>query len=350
VKADPLQHRTTPQAAAAYWLNHRRSGDMTAQEARAFQVWLDRDAANRAAYQELERLWGVLIAAVDDPEVIAAREHDARRFDVRARLRWVAVAASVLVLVGGGGLFGARLADNPLGIPALSRHELAAPADQGTDIGEGITEFRTSVGQRTTVTLPDRSVVTLDTDTVLRMHHTSGERRVSLEQGRAFFRVAKDPSRPFIVAAGDHLVRAIGTAFDVRVDADHFEVTLVEGRVKVETPSAKREQPVAAELRPGQRLAVIESAPQLSKVDLRTETSWHVGRLTFVRDPISDAVEEMNRYSEKKIFFQGGQAPDKSIIGVFRAGDVDSFAKAVQMEGLATVTAETEDFIELRAN
>ena len=349
MKADPLAHRTTPRTAAAYWLNHRRSGDMTAQEARAFQVWLDRDPENRAAYQELERMWGVLGAAVDDPEVIAARENDARTFDARIGLRWAAIAACALVLVGGGGVLGSGMLDNQTG-PAPALSGFAARGDQGTQVGQGITEFRTSVGQRTTVTLPDRSVVTLDTDTILRMHHAAGERRVSLERGRAFFRVAKDPSRPFVVAAGDHLVRALGTAFDVRVDPDHFEVTLVEGRVKVETPSPERRRPATKVLRPGQRLAIEENAPKLVKVDLRTETSWHVGRLTFVRDPISDAVEEMNRYSEKKIIFRDGQAPDKSIIGVFRAGDVDSFAKAVHMEGLANITSETEDFIELSAN
>jgi len=320
---------------------------MTAQEARAFQVWLDRAPANRAAYEELERLWNMVGEAVDDPGIIAAREDDARRFNASGRMRWAAVAASVAVLLGGGLLAPRLLDDGGLNAPQSG---FVAEDSQGALVAKGVTEFRTSVGQRTTVTLPDRSVVTLDTDTILRVHHTEGERRVSLDRGRAFFRVAKDPSRPFIVAADGHLVRAIGTAFDVRVDRGQFEVTLVEGRVKVLTPSPKRSQPASKDLRPGQRLAIAGSAPQVVKVDLRTETSWHVGRLTFVRDPITDAIAEMNRYSDKKIVFRSEGVPEKSIVGVFQAGDVESFAKAVQMEGLATITDETEDFIELSAN
>ena len=211
----------------------------------------------------------------------------------------------------------------------------------------GTAEFQTSVGQRTTVTLPDRSVVTLDTDTVLRVHDKPGERLVTLKRGRAFFRVAKDPNRPFIVAAGGHRVRAIGTAFDVWVAPDRFEVTLIEGKVKVETPSLFRLTASSARLQAGQRLAIADSAPQLTRVDLRTETTWHQGRLTFARDTLADAVAEMNRYSDKKIVFRDGRAPDKSIVGVFRAGDVDSLARAISMDGIAQITAQTDEYIEL---
>lgn len=339
---DPLENRKTPRAGAAYWLNHRRSGDMTAEDMRAFQVWLDRDPANRAAYEELERMWGALGAAIDDPQIMAAREEDARRVGRRVRLRWAAVAAGVVALVGG---FVA--VDRDLPLPRLPADQRAAFSEQ---VAHGPTEFRTSIGQRTTVTLPDHSTVTLDTDSVLRVLDSADERLVSLDKGRAFFKVAKDHRRPFVVLADGHRIRALGTAFDVQVGPDKFQVTLVEGRVKVETPSPKRPDAVTAELRPGQRLAVIEDAPKLVQVDLRTETSWHTGRLTFVRDPLSEAVEEMNRYSDKKIVFRDGKIPDKSIIGVFRAGDVDRFARAVEMDGLATVSAETDDFIELSAN
>jgi transmembrane sensor len=207
-------------------------------------------------------------------------------------------------------------------------------------------EFQTSVGQRTTVTLPDHSVVTLDTDTILRVHDKPGERLVSLERGRAFFKVAHDPSRPFIVQAGGHRVRAIGTEFDVRVGPRQFEVTLIQGRVKVETPSLFRATATTAQLVPGQRLEIDGSRPELMRVDLKSETTWHEGRLTFTRDTLADAVAEMNRYSDKKIVFDGG-VPEKSIIGVFRAGDVDSFAKALTMNGIAQVKSESENTIEL---
>src|SRR5690606_34195438 len=78
--------------------------------------------------------------------------------------------------------------------------------------------FRTELGQRSTVTLPDGSVVTLNTDTVVRTRADGERRLVYLDKGQAFFEVAKDPRRPFVVTAAGRTVTALGTAFDVRVD------------------------------------------------------------------------------------------------------------------------------------
>jgi len=335
------EQRTTARAAAAYWLNHRRSGDMTADDSKAFRAWLSADPANEAAYGELERVWGDLGALAEDPRLLDVRSVGPRRFHAGRLAPWGALAASVLVLAGGAGLTGV-LNRSPL---------MPSAAVQGPlTFGESPAEFQTSVGQKTTVTLPDHSVVTLDTDTILRVHNKPGERLVSLERGRAYFKVAKDPTRPFIVAAGGHRVRAVGTEFDVRVGPRQFEVTLIEGKVKVETPSLLRPTATTAQLTPGQRLDIAGNRPQLSQVDVRSETTWHEGRLTFSRDSLAAAVAEMNRYSDKKIVFRGGETPDRSIVGVFRAGDVDSFARALSMNGIADITAVTENRIELTAN
>lgn len=328
MSAEKLHDRKTPHAMAAWWLNERRAGDANAD---AFQAWLAADPANQVAYEQLERLWGGLGAVADDPRIMRESEVHRRRFANARRLRWGAMAASLVAMVATAGV----LWPEGGGIKPFAR---------------GAAEFQTSVGQRTTVTLPDRSVVTLDTDTILRVHDKPGERLVTLDRGRAFFRVAKDPTRPFIVEAKGHRVRAIGTAFDVRIGgAKDVEVTLIEGKVKVETRSLLRPVASSAQLTPGQRLEIAGARPQLVKVDLKAETTWHTGRLTFTRDKLVDAVAEMNRYSDKKIVFVGA-APDRAIVGVFRAGDVDSFAQALTMNGTAHVVWESDDAIELAAN
>src|SRR5690348_11833246 len=97
--AKSLDQRTTPREQAAWWLNERRSGDMTAESERAFEAWLAADPANRAAYEQLERLWGALGAAAEDPQLMASHEADRRRFNAGVRLRWGVLAASVVALV-----------------------------------------------------------------------------------------------------------------------------------------------------------------------------------------------------------------------------------------------------------
>lgn len=85
------------------------------------------------------------------------------------------------------------------------------------------------------------------------------------------------------------------------------------------------------------------------RVDTTRETSWLDGRLTFIRDPLAEAVEEMNRYSERKLVFTGGRVPDQRIVGVFRAGDIESFAQAAELNGFARIVNNTPDRIELTA-
>lgn len=87
----------------------------------------------------------------------------------------------------------------------------------------------------------------------------------------------------------------------------------------------------------------------IDRVDTVRETSWLDGRLTFMRDPLREAVDEMNRYSERKLVFTAGRVPDQRIVGVFRAGDVESFAQAAELNGFARIVAKTPDRIELTA-
>src|SRR5690606_23800307 len=94
---------------------------------------------------------------------------------------------------------------------------------------ERVVEHRTSVGQRSMFTLSDGTTVILDADSSLREQFTQTERRVELTRGRAFFDVAKDAARPFSVVAGEHVVLALGTAFDVELKPSATEVTLVRG-------------------------------------------------------------------------------------------------------------------------
>ena len=89
-----------------------------------------------------------------------------------------------------------------------------------------------------------------------------------------------------------------------------------------------------------------ESQPNDSAAGRRQPTRRYEAKRSAI---VRSAVEEMNRYSDRKIVFRDGRIPEKSIIGVFRAGDVERFAKAIEMDGFARVTAETDDFIELSA-
>jgi transmembrane sensor len=208
----------------------------------------------------------------------------------------------------------------------------------------------TGVGEFRTLTLQDGTRVFMDSSTRLSVHYEKAQRQVRLESGEAFFEVTKNPRRPFIVRASGHLIRDLGTEFDVRSDAQGLSVTLVEGKVTVspisagpnggalrDTPGSPSvpaplppEQPRAFALSAGERLTFTPTG--VSRIDhpaLAIVTAWQRGQVVLDNTSLADAVSEMNRYSHQKIVIQGAAASAIRVSGVFQAGDSQNFAAAV---------------------
>jgi transmembrane sensor len=151
-------------------------------------------------------------------------------------------------------------------------------------------------------TLDDGSVVTLNRGAEIAVRFTAQERRVELVRGEAHFEVAKNPARPFIVAAEGVAVRAVGTAFKVRLDRSAVEVLVTEGRVGV-TPGESRAAVAEAPLQlvAGERTVVSlvnPVAPRVTAVspdDLASSTAWQPRLLEFNDTPLAAIVAEFNR-------------------------------------------------------
>ncbi len=320
----------TPRMAAADWFALRRSGEMTREAAAEFDAWIA-DADNSAAFADVEATWALVDAARDDPAMLALREA-AERAHPPARRRWIV-----------GGAAAACLAIAALAWP-IANSDLAArlptPADRTLSTGDG---------QMTTMTLPDGSIVTLDADTQLRVRDLPGQRLVTMDRGRAFFRVASGDGRPFNLIAGGKKVTATGTAFDVNLADNCFSLVLVEGEVKVADVTAFR-RPQTAELAPGSRLLVAtEGRWAVSRVNVEKETSWLRGWMTYDRAPMGRIAEDLNRYSEKQIVIADAEVAATPMMGAFKPGDVDSFVRAARYYHFAQVQSETADKVVLAA-
>jgi transmembrane sensor len=221
--------------------------------------------------------------------------------------------------------------------------------------------YRTGVGEQRTVSLPDGSEVVLDTDTSLKLSFTNDTRRVELAHGQALFHVAKDPTRPFTVVAGDGSVTALGTQFVVRREPAEMIVTLLEGSVEIVQQSRISAPATAPEagsglalppvlhtavqqivLRPGQQVrsgAAGVSAPALPQ--LSEATAWKSGKLIFNDQPLGEAVDEVNRYARRKLRLGDPSLRAIRVSGVFDAGRTESFADALAGSmGLRAVSGE----------
>jgi transmembrane sensor len=340
--------RTTPTAieeAAGAWFARRRSGAMTAAEAKALDAWLAEDARHADAFEAIERSWGDIEDLRRAPEILALRERARGRRSglTRAVVSRAAAACLALAVIGTGGY----------GLRASGLIDLRRFSDQS---------YATRVGEKTAVTLPDGSVVTLNTDTVLRTAASRDKRIVYLDRGQAFFRVAKDADRPFEVHAAGRVVTAVGTAFDVRVDRGRFEVTLVEGKVRVaapvrSSPSAPREagqgKPATPAVRTtemvagDQLVAITDREWSLARTEAADETSWVVGRLKFQGQPLGEVAAEFNRYSPRKLVIEDPGLAARPISGTFKSDDQDAFVEALQIAHLARVQSRTDEVIRL---
>jgi len=303
---------------AASWVVRRREG-LSAREEQEFSDWLKADSAHRAAFEESLRGWEVAGSAGADPRLLKMRT-DALMSRPR-RLSRMPLAASIaaLLLVSGTSAF--------LVHPWTGTGQSEAPAARASRI------YQTAVGERSTVTLEDGSQVTLNTSSRLKVSYSPKERDLVLLAGQALFQVAHDSRRPFVVSALDRQVIATGTEFEVRVDRGSLRVALLEGHVVVKSDSraaAMSSPPAPARLAPGEQLVAKEGRPaEIAGVDVDRLTSWREGRVRFADTPLSEAVAEMNRYSNIPIVIEDARAGEIRISGAFVTGRSQDFASAV---------------------
>lgn len=258
------------------------------------------------------------------PEIRALREETLDRVRHRASRPvplWrtaAPLAASVLLMLGIGGWFASE--------NLVDRLTLAETPPAGERI-------HTAIGQRAEVTLADGSKLVLNTDSEAKVLFDEKTRRIELLRGQAWFEVAKDQQRPFVVAAAGQEITALGTAFDVRIDRGRLEVMLVEGRVRVARLVPRGEPasvPEAVMLAPRQMLFVRADGLDVRRLaDTARFEGWRSGLLIFEDQPLAEAVGEFNRYVARPLRVADADTGAIRISGAFRIGDDRAFLGAL---------------------
>ncbi len=214
--------------------------------------------------------------------------------------------------------------------------------------GGGETQtLATAVGQHRNVTLSDGTIVALNTNTIVDTSFSRKTREIFLHKGEAHFDVAQDRSRPFLVHAGDAVVRAIGTEFEVRLRADrHVDVLVNEGRVEVQPDLPTQQQPHPAET-PAAAIAVVtvralSAGQQLSTAttnypvipvsaeQVSSELAWRDGAVVFDSAPLSEAIAEIQRYTDARIIVSDPTIGTLPVGGRFKTDDLQGFLDGLE--------------------
>jgi transmembrane sensor len=275
----------------------------------ALEQWLAHDVRHRGAFVRAQGVWHGL----DRYASLAGRGgHPGDRLEPRIsrRLMLLGGTAVALAATGGGFLFfDGRSAANSM--------------------------YRSNLGEVRELRLADGSQLVLNTESSVAVHFGRKERDIRLLQGEALFRVAKHRN-PFVVYTADVVVRAVGTVFSIRRYATHVAVLVTEGVVEVQSAKEGTWRVAANQAADVNSEGLIETR-SVQEVDAVRRLAWRSGMVSFAGEPLSVAVEEINRHNRRRIIVDDAELGTKPIVGSFRASDTQTFALVVAAALDATV-------------
>jgi transmembrane sensor len=198
------------------------------------------------------------------------------------------------------------------------------------------------------VALPDGSTMTMNSASEASTRYSYNTRGIVLAKGEALFDVAKNKSRPFDVMARDIKVRAVGTSFAVKsLENAPLEVVVREGVVVVSTKSS------TIQLVANRRAVIAQDGKikieALSTAEILNALLWRKGYIFFNGSTLADAAQQFSRYSSVRIVFADRAVANRSVSGLFKAADPETFAKATS-EALNLRLQQNGNTIQLSKN
>ena len=314
---------------AVAWHVRLTSGDADDANWAGFAAWLEADAANRAAFDQVEDLYDD-IESTADSILPALRDTEAQTNVIPLTVRRAKARPMRPILSAGIAL----LAATTIFFAAVQEFTIRPSKPE-------MTEYTTKFGEAKTVSLADGSVIDLNTNTKLAVSLGGATRQVRIDQGEALFHVAKDLARPFAVVAGDVNIRDIGTVFNVLRNAGSLTVTVAEGKVAVSPRNATAFQSGnVAQLSSGDQLVHKEGSGKVSvhRSDPAAVLGWRNGYLTYENAPLSEVVSDLNRYFPGVISLQDDAVASRRFSGVLQVDDetavIDRLAKFLSLDAV----------------
>jgi transmembrane sensor len=315
---------------AIEWLVRLQGDSVTEDDWRAFDAWLTVSPGNAEAYDAVllfdQRLQLDAWLAEGEPLTAAMAAPAAPVRSARRVWMWSAGAAIAATFLAGAVL-----------LPASGL------------MGGRETIYTTGVGERRTIALEDGSRIELNAASRLTVRFDRNARRVWLDDAQAFFDVAEDPARPFLIEAGDTRVRVVGTQFDVRRRDGAVAVAVQKGLVEVRSGVEKQATPIR--LAVGQRLSHREGRDEGAQVDpvaVDEVTGWRQGRLIYRDRPLSEIVADLNRLFPKPVKLADARVADLRLSGVLIVDAQDAMVTRLS-QLLPVRTTTTKDSIVIRA-
>lgn len=285
-------HETDPTYLEALeWFIRMKDAQVSAEDRAAFETWFLSDPSHPAAYERARVLW--------ERFGVVKPEYDRLRQSGRIGRR--------------GMLLG--------GLAAL----VAAPSLYLLSRRISFPDYATGLAERLAVTLPDGSMVELGSSSSLSLDFSPQQRRVLLHGGQAFFRVAANAYRPFVVEAEMGSIQALGTEFNVKLATETVVVAVVEHSVKIRSASSA---PVVLEA--GWQVSYgSDGIAPAKRADLAAALAWRQDRIIVVDAPLRDVLTELERYRRGRILLMDSAIGDIPVTAVFDTRHTDNALRII---------------------
>ena len=306
------------------WVARKFARGLSESESAAFAAWLATDTRHHGAYARAMAIYNAINLATVPQSIPAEQANQAANEPAASE---DPVSRRKFLSYGG---MAACLAATVGTLAYSSLHQEAV--------------LTTAKGEFRKVPLQDKSIATINSGSRIEVQFTEKQRKVNLRQGEAWFEVAKDKTKPFIVEAGDARIRAVGTAFAVRRFANGTEVLVTEGTVEVWSTETTGQRRL---LTAGERAFLARAQDGISVVrqpnEITRKLAWREGKLILKNQSLSEAVADFNRYSPKTIVILDASLGNKRLFGQYQLDAPELFARDVStvFDVPLVITADT---------
>ena len=357
---------------ACEWVAKMHDADLSVEQAEQLRQWMAQSQAHKQELKRMAQRWDELnvlteLAVPLVPEAITA---DKKQRSPNAALGFF----NGLLANATGGLSRASLLTSAAVVLVLVGLVFTLPNNSM----EGSQTYITAIGEQRRITLADNSIVQLNTNSAVVVSYTDSERGIQLQKGEAHFTVSHNPHRPFLVRAGNGIVRAVGTAFSVRLYERSVDVIVTEGRVALNKADAlpvstqrSLQQPAQHSLQQSAQHSLqqstqsaisepstniklaqntaepayldagqaaifdttthsIELVQGLDRDELERKLLWRNGLIRFAGAPLEEVVAEISRYTALNIVIREPELKALRIGGLFKVGETQKMLDVLE--------------------
>lgn len=316
-------------ALANDWFVRLRDDNVKDEDIREFKLWLNENSLHKAAYQAAEELW-LNLDQLDSTDFLKSinTEQSIENDNGTIHIETNSEANSKTRNLTSSSQFITQFITHWYRAPSiLLSLSVLAVISYVAYFPQSLGEYYTKSGEQKSIELIDGSIIKLNTNTELSTQFDISERRLTLHNGEAQFKVSKDRIRPFVVNAGSYEIKALGTAFNIKVtNEDTIELIVTEHSVKITNADGD-----STIVRSGHGVRADKNTlAAIPKTQLNTNLAWQQGRLSFVKQPLTEVLNEIDRYHPGRIILMDRSIKNTPITGTFQSINSNDILRVIE--------------------